>query len=71
MMGGLASLNWLSVIGTVVAVAGFIVNLYFIKRREWREKERFKQETAEHEERMRQFAIERQIRMEIGRETNT
>lgn len=35
--GWLASVNWLGVAGLLIAVAGFLTNLYFARRRDRRE----------------------------------
>lgn len=37
MAGWLASINWLGVAGLLIAIAGFLTNLYFARRRDKRE----------------------------------
>lgn len=54
-VGWLASLNWLGLIGTAVAVMGLAANVYFQKRRDSREQaeqeaERLRQERREARE---------------------
>lgn len=58
-VGGLAGLvawveaiNWLGLIGALVAIGGFLVNLYFQAQRNKREKAQDMRDQLEHEARM-------------------
>lgn len=51
----LASLDWIGVVGTILAVVGFITNLYFRNKKD-------KREQAEHERKMHRMDLENQLK---------
>lgn len=51
--GWLASVNWLGIAGLAIAVAGFLTNLYFARRRDKREEAESAARIAEIKERCR------------------
>lgn len=54
--GGLTKNEWLAVIGTTVAVLGYLTSLYFQHRRDQREARAAQMEEIEHQRRMAQMA---------------
>lgn len=55
-VGGLTANEWLAIGGVVVAVLGFLTNLYFQHRRDLREERVAQLEEIEHKRRMAQMA---------------
>lgn len=51
-VGWVASIDWLSIVGALVAVVGLAVNIYFLVRKDRRETAIHKQRIAELQQRM-------------------
>jgi len=67
-IGFVSSIDWVGLLGFVVAVGGLAVNVYFKRRQDKRDQIRLKDEQAERSARMKRDELESQARIAMMRE---
>lgn len=67
-IGFLSSIDWIGVLGFVVAIGGLAVTIYFKQRQDRRDRIRLKGEQAERAARMKRDELESQARIAMMRE---